>query len=309
MKLVSTLRKAAGPEIPLFPLCTTLLPDVIDFSNHQQPRSSEPEPPSSTSSNQPTPSPSPTTKPPPSSIVQYQPPYSSHSPSVGPLIIPEPYVYHGEPYLFPNILELMKAAKQIGMTVYVVTNGSTLNKDNIKESLEYVDKVSFSIDSPRGYINEKLGRGADSYTHVRDLLPYIRELYDEQRLLIDINSVVTLDPTHEYQELYYMLESITNELYRYNINKWKIIRFYPLRGKAIDNKDMNWLPDEDFIEIDRIYSNNHYVKVDVRNIKDMDDDFIVSPCGYLKKSFNGKEEILVDLKPALRDKKGSGRNV
>ena len=215
----------------------------------------------------------------------------------------------GEPYLFPNILDLMKAAKQIGMTVYVVTNGSTLNKDNIKDCLEYVDKVSFSIDSPRGYINEKLGRGIDSYTHVRDLLPYIRELYDENRLLIDINSVVTLDPTHEYQELYYMLESISNELYRYNINKWKIIRFYPLRGKAIDNKDMNWVPDEDFIEIEKNYSGNHYVHIDVRNIKDMDDDFIVSPCGYLKKSLNGKEEVLVDLKPALRDIKGSGRNV
>ena len=98
MKLVSTLRQAAGPDTPLFPLCTQLLPDIVDFS-----AGSNPTLPSQQSlSVQPS---------------AYQAPYTAHSPSVGPLIVPEPWVYSGEGYLFPSLMSLVEDS--LNMEEYV----------------------------------------------------------------------------------------------------------------------------------------------------------------------------------------------
>ena len=201
----------------------------------------------------------------------------------------------GEPFLYPNILELIKAAHDLGISCEVITNGAGLNEDNYDEYLQYVDKISFSCDSPRAYINDQIGRGADSYEH--------------SRLKININTVITYDKSHEYEELKYMMTALKNEIIQFDIDKWKIIRFYPLRGKAKDNKELFWVPDEDFLEIKNKYkSDGPFLTVDVRDIKELDDNFVVSPCGLLKKSTNGVEEVLVDLKPA-KDFKGGERRV
>ena len=41
---------------------------------------------------------------------------------------------------------------------------------------------------------------------------------------------------------------VDNELLKYNINYWKLIRFFPIRGKAIEENDLG-VTDEEFIEI------------------------------------------------------------
>ena len=222
----------------------------------------------------------------------------------------------GEPFLYPNILELIKAAHDNGVICHVITNGEPLNESNYEEYLKYVDKISFSCDSPREYINDQIGRNAepgvieDSYKHIKNLLPLIRSKYDSKKLTININSVITYDPTHEYEELKYMITAIRNDFLQYNIDKWKILRFYPLRGKAKENKDLFWIPDEDFIEIKNRYkSDSPFLTVDVRDIKELDDNLVVSPCGLLKKSHDGEEEIIVDLKPSDHFYKGGERHV
>ena len=221
----------------------------------------------------------------------------------------------GEPFLYPNILDLIKAAHDRGIICHVITNGEPLDENNYEEYLQYVDKISFSCDSPREYINNEIGRNAkpgvieDAYKHIKSLLPLIRSKYDSKKLKININSVITYDPSHEYEELNYMIKSIRHDLGQYDIDKWKILRFYPLRGKAKENKEIFWVPDEDFVEIKNRYkSEGPILTVDVRDIKELDDNLVVSPCGLLKKSTNGVEEILVDLKPA-KDFKGGERHV
>ena len=211
----------------------------------------------------------------------------------------------GEPFLYPNILELIEAAHNMDISCHVVTNGSVLNEDNVEEYLQYVDKISFSCDSPREYINEQIGRGSDSYNHIKKILPEIRKYYDSKKLVININSVITYDPSHEYEELNYMIRALRNDIIQYDIDKWKIIRFYPLRGKAKENKELYWVPDEDFIEIKKTYaSQSPFLTVDVRDIKEMDNNLVVSPCGLLKKSMNGVEEVIVDLKPGKVERVG-----
>jgi MoaA/NifB/PqqE/SkfB family radical SAM enzyme len=204
----------------------------------------------------------------------------------------------GEPFLYPNILDLIKLVHDSGIKVQIITNGSMLNKDNIEEYLQYVDRISFSCDSPRSYVNEQIGRGYDSYEHIKEILPYIREKFDSRKLKININSVITKDESKEYEEIKYMLSALKKEIIQYEIDKWKILRFYPLRCKAKDNEEIFWIPDDQFAQIKSRYtSSGPMLTVEVRDIKDFDEDLIVSPCGFLKKSTNGKEEVLFDLKP------------
>ena len=216
----------------------------------------------------------------------------------------------GEPFMYPYLLDLINKAHEADIKCYVVTNGSLLNEENVQTLLEHVDKITFSCDSPREIVNETIGRstsrGVNPYDHMRNILPLIRYYYPD--ILIDINTVVTYDPNHEYRELDYMIEAIRNDLLKNNINKWKIIRFYPLRGKALSNKDRFSIDNDEFLEIKKEYeSENGYLTIDVRNIEDIDNNLIVSPCGYLKQSLNGEEKIIVDLKPAVR--KGCERHV
>jgi MoaA/NifB/PqqE/SkfB family radical SAM enzyme len=214
----------------------------------------------------------------------------------------------GEPFIYPYIINLMAKAKEYGMTVNVVTNGSLLKEDNVEYYLQYVDKVSFSCDSPRRYINDQIGRGEDSYDHIKEIIPHIRKYYDKDKLLIDINTVVTYDPDGLYRELDYMIDAIRNELLNNSINKWKIIRFYPLRGKAKDNKNKFYVPDEKFIEIKKEYeTDSEYLKIDVRNFDSLDNNVIVSPCGIIKVSRDGEEIPILDLKPAKRMEEGANR--
>lgn len=48
----------------------------------------------------------------------------------------------GEPFLAPNIVELCKTAKESGMYVMTITNGTCINY----AAVEYIDRVMFSID-------------------------------------------------------------------------------------------------------------------------------------------------------------------
>lgn len=203
----------------------------------------------------------------------------------------------GEPFLYPKILELIKEAHDMGFTCYIVSNGSLLNADNVRECLRYIDKISFSCDSTKAYINDHIGRGADSYEHVKGLIPEIRKYYGPDRLMIDINTVVTSTLLNDLKEVDVMFKKINSELSMYGISNWKIIRFYPLRGYAKENKDLYWIDDDIFARIKEYFGSvESFVNVDVRDIEDMDNDYIVSPCGILKQSYKGSEMIIKSLR-------------
>ena len=197
----------------------------------------------------------------------------------------------GEPTFFKDLIPLMKYAKELDIENYLITNGSLLNKDNLDLFLPYLDKITFSVDSPSEYVNYESGRGYDSYNHIKDILPSIKLKYPD--LDIEINSVITKE---NISEVDYLFKAIQNELYQFGIKKWKIIRFYPLRGYALERKELFNLSDDEFKMIEDRYGTNYtsLFKIETRDIKTIDDDLIVSPCGSLKKASNGVEDVLID---------------
>jgi len=75
----------------------------------------------------------------------------------------------GEPLLYPNILELVKYSKKKNMKVKVISNGKLLSKNNkLREIYNYLDSITFSIDSIDNELNEKMGRGYDHYNNIKN---------------------------------------------------------------------------------------------------------------------------------------------
>lgn len=196
----------------------------------------------------------------------------------------------GEPFIYNGILELMEYAKNLGITNRIITNGKMLTKENVKVYLKDVDKLTFSIDSPSDYVNARCGCGKDHYKHIKEILPYIRESFPD--LPIEINTVAT---NLNLQEVDFMFEAVGSELSFYGIKKWKILRFYPLRGYAKERQNFLNVPSSVFDAIKDKYDGKKAVfEISVRDHDSMEENLIVSPIGSLKKAEDAKEIVLVE---------------
>lgn len=65
-------------------------------------------------------------------------------------------LWGGEPYLHPEIVQLMEEVKKCGMRLQLITNGTLLKAE---ETAELADNVVFSIDAPTAEIHDEI-RGA-----------------------------------------------------------------------------------------------------------------------------------------------------
>lgn len=195
----------------------------------------------------------------------------------------------GEPLLYPGLELLMQECSSLGIKANLITNGSLLNKDNLDIYLSNITKLTFSIDSPNGFINESSGRGAHHYDHIKSLLPYIKEKYPN--IILEVNTVVTYDNSDEMD---FMFEALGSEISFYGLKKWKISRFCPLRGYAKERKNLLSIADKVFESIKYKYSNKSaFFEIQARDLDAIEENIIISSSGNMKKAFNQEEYTIV----------------
>ncbi len=196
----------------------------------------------------------------------------------------------GEPFLYKDLKDLLAYAHELGIENRLITNGTLLNEDNLDDYLPYVEKITFSIDSPNEYVNAKIGRGKEHYLHIKKLIPIIYEKYPQ--VVLEINSVVT-QPT--YAEVDYMFEAMGREISFKGVTKWKISRFCPLRGYAKERDKIFGLNDRQFLELKRKYDGGKAeFEISVRDFDDIYSNNIISPRGSIKRAKNHEEYVIVD---------------
>lgn len=94
----------------------------------------------------------------------------------------------GEPFLYEGLEDLLRHCKELGLVTSVITNGSLLTKDKLEEISDYIDWLTFSIDSTKECVERELGRGNGNHvSHVINLARKVKDLDVELKL----NSVVT----------------------------------------------------------------------------------------------------------------------
>ena len=190
----------------------------------------------------------------------------------------------GEPFLYENLNKLLKISHEHNILNYVNTNATTLNIDNIKDKLMYVDKIIISLDFVNDKLNEINGIGKDYFKHVKKIIKEIRKV--NKNSIIQINTVLFKNNINLIDELY-------NELLNMDINYLKLIRFFPVRGVAQNSKDLA-ITDLEFDNIYAKYSNTKQTfKIIIHGTKEMNKKhFIILSSGQLVCSKNGKDIII-----------------
>lgn len=128
----------------------------------------------------------------------------------------------GETFLYAQALtDIVQQAKQLGMRLSAITNGSLLNQTWLDVIAADFDSIGFSVDSMNKAVNQKLGRSSKG--EVLDLNALIEAVVylrtNNPRIDIKLNTVVN--------ELNYQ-ESLHDLLDAIKPNKWKVFKMLPI---------------------------------------------------------------------------------
>lgn len=195
----------------------------------------------------------------------------------------------GEPFLYSNLTELLKISKQNNIFNCVNTNASLLNKENLEEKIKNIDKLIISLDFVDDELNKKYGIGINYYNHLKEILPKIKEVND--KIIIQITTVV-------FSENIKLLDCIYEELRKYDVDCWKLIRFFPIRGKALKNKNELSITEDEFVQVKLKFQNlQQNFKINIDNFDETGKQiYIVLSSGKIIKSENMVDEEIGSIK-------------
>lgn len=188
----------------------------------------------------------------------------------------------GEALLYPNLVSLMKLAKENGIKNKLITNGLLLEQSNQKEEIcNNLDYLVLSIDSIDDETNIELGRGANHYNTIKSILDYVKD----KNLKININTVVNKKNINQLEELGSFLNN-------YKIDTWKFFKFMPLRETAEKNRGLFEITDDEFeIQKGVFRKFKNINNINYKQEKELEESILIVANGDIIKTENG-----VDIK-------------
>lgn len=184
--------------------------------------------------------------------------------------------------MYPNLIKLVKIAKENNIKNKLITNGVELVKnEEAKEIYNYLDSLTLSIDSVNSDTNNNLGRGINHYNNVKQILDYVKD----KNIELDINTVINKENINEVQDLGEFLN-------HYKIGLWKLYKFMPLRETAEKNKNFFEISDKEFENFENSVVFKKFENIssfDYRKEEDMEKDILIIANGDIYKTENGKD--------------------
>jgi len=145
----------------------------------------------------------------------------------------------GEPFCSPLIFDLVKLAKEYGLTTSITTNGSLVTAEVIDRLSPYLDWMGLSVDSASDDVEKALGRG--SGRHVSHAV-HLSHLIRNAGIRLKINTTVTQMTASE--DMHQIIATLTPD-------RWKIFQFLHVKGQndhAVEGLSISDRTFEDFRE-------------------------------------------------------------
>jgi len=195
----------------------------------------------------------------------------------------------GEPLLWTGTIDLIRAAKSYGMITMLITNGSLISNKEINGFNGILDWLTLPLDGSSDKKQQLAGRKKNHYTNTVNLL----KLLKNTQIKTKINTVFSKRNWDD-------MENIFGIIKKYNIKRWKIFQFNPIRFSGLKNKKKYMTTKAKFEQIKKkILSlvDNDKISVYFGSVRDQEESyFTIAPDGTVYVSKNNKDLFIGDLK-------------